>query len=315
MFSPQGQRRNPKRARRLFFLGASLLFGLPVLSVAQPSEIQFEDPGHDYAFLEVEPYSGFTAKDTLNTSGAKYGRIADQISFPIGMFNNHFMFGSIKNTVINRDVVYDGQKLNQGPLQRYWLAGGIELIDSPRHNSYLMAAVGLNSDLADLGRRDFNSEWIYTHSFTLRSNFHWGFGLDLQEYSGRFVDFFPVVHKWQIAAYPLFYLDWRFSDNTKFIWDADFLELRQFFFRKLAVTAGARFNLEFFALKRDATYQYRSVGAETGLQYSLGRHTYLRLKYKELLAGEEFVGLTDGTLHRGEINSGRSVRLNLAYGI
>ena len=239
---------------------------------AQPAEIQFEDPDHDYAFLEMESYSNFKSRNSDNTSASQYLRIADQISFPAGIWGNHFFFGSVKNTIISRDLVYQDVKLNEGLLQRYWLAGGIELINSPLYRSYFMAAAGLNSDFADLGSKDWNSEWIYTFAFVSNKNFKWGLGLDLQQYSGRFVNDYPMLfNKWQIAAYPLVYIDWRLTGTTKFIWDADYLELRHFFIRKLAATVGARFNLEFFALKQDASYEYRSVGAEGGCNTPLGR--------------------------------------------
>jgi hypothetical protein len=98
-------------------------------------------------------------------------------------------------------------------------------------------------------------------------------------------------------------------------WDADIVELRRFLGPSLALTLGARFNLEFFSLKEDASYEYRSLGAEAGAQYSLGRNCYLRFKYKELIAGREIVETTDGIFHPEWIRSGRSLRLNFAYGI
>ena len=292
------------------------VFILCTHSQSQPVEIPLEDPSHDYAFLEFEPFSNFKGTDTLNKSQPQNWRIADQISFPAGHLDGHLLFGSIKNTFIDRNIVYNGQELNDGLLQRYWLCGGIELLDSPGHTSYLMGAVGVNSDFADLNAGAWNSEWIYTHTFRVKPGFRWGLGLDIQQYSGRFIPMYPYLfHKIQIIPYPLILLDWRISSKTKFVWDADFMELRQFFTHKFATTLGLRFNQEFFALNNGASYDFRSVGAEAGLQYSLWNHCYLRFKYKELLAGREVLGLPDGTLHLDKIRSGRSLRLNLAYGI
>jgi len=239
--------------------------------------------------------------------------MADQISFPVAHLGSHLLFGSFKNTLISRDIVYQNQMLNDGLLQRYWMAGGILLKNTPRETSSFMAAAGLNSDFADLGPKDWNSEWIYTHAIQFTPRFRAGLGLDMQQFSGRFfrgqiLDYF--------VFYPLIFIDWRLMQNTKVIWDADYLELRQFVGNKLALTAGLRFNLEFFALKNDASYAYQSTGAEAGAQYSLGQHFYLRLKYKELLIGREMmIAPHDQALHQTWIHSGRSIRLNLAYGM
>lgn len=269
----------------------------------QPAQVNLEDPGQDFVFAELEPYSDFKSHSSLNQNSPQYWRVADQISFPAGHLYGHFLFGTFKNTFIDRDIAYNGLRLNGGLLQRYWLSGGIMLQDAPRHSSYFIVGAGLNSDFADIGTKDWNTEWIYGHSFVLSPTFQLGMGLDVQQYFDK------------LAPYPLIFLKWRFSPNTKLMWDADYLELRHFLAPRLAVTAGMRFNLEFFALKHDASYEYQSTGAEAGLQYSLGRHCYVRFKYKELIWGREYLGLPNGDVHRTWIRSGRSLRLNLAYGI
>ena len=285
---------------------------------SQPTREGFEDPKQDFAFFETEYYPEFKSQSPADRSQAQYGRIADQISFPLGHIDGNFVFGSFKNTLFNRDVHYNGTTLNDGLMQRYWLSGGVSLISSPRHASYFIAGAGLNSDFADLGSRDLNTEWIYTHVFHLNRDFQWGLGLDVQQYSGRFLRDHEVFlfHKWQLVPFPLFFMDWRFCETAKLVWDADFVEVRKFFGPRFAVTAGSRFNMEFFALKDDASYEYQSAGAEMGVQYSVGKHCYLRLKYKELYWGRENFGLpNDDGLYSEKIASGRSLRLNLTYGI
>ncbi len=305
--------------KKFFGAVSSAVLILCILSHSQPTTVDLQDPGKDFAFAEFEPYPEFKNKSASNGNQSQYWRIADQFSFPAGHVSGHFVFGSFKNTLMDRDIVYNGQKLNDGILQRYWLSGGINLVDAPKHSSFFIAGVGINSDFADVGSKDWNTEWIYTHSFKINPNFQWGLGLDIQQYSGRFIKgpFYPLVfRKWQLAPYPLLFVNWRLSETTKLVWDADFVELRKFLGPKLAVTAGVRFNLEFFALKDNASYEYQSAGAETGIQYSLGKHCYLSLKYKELLWGRENLGLPNGgPLHEEDIGSGRSLRLNLAYGI
>ena len=93
------------------------------LLCAQPTEIPLEDPRRDYAFLELEPYSNFKGTDTANISQSENWRIADQVSFPAGHIRDHFLFGSFKNTIVDRNITYKGQELNDGLLQRYWLCG------------------------------------------------------------------------------------------------------------------------------------------------------------------------------------------------
>jgi hypothetical protein len=105
------------------------------------------------------------------------------------------------------------------------------------------------------------------------------------------------------------------GDRTKLKWDADFLEVRRFLNPLLCFTAGVRFNLEFFALKNDADYEYNSMGLETGFQYAVGADIYVRIKYKELVWGRQTLGLPDGSRHTEDIAAGRSLRLNLAYGL
>ena len=118
----------------------------------------------------------------------------------------------------------------------------------------------------------------------------------------------------KIEPYPLFFLDWKLSSRLKLRADGDYAEIREFLHPKFSVTVGARFNLEFYALRNRADYEYRSVGAETGIQYAVGSNCYLRLKYKELVWGREYFELPEGTdIHA--IRSGRSLRLNFAYGV
>jgi hypothetical protein len=265
--------------------------------------IDLEDPSHDFAFLEVEPYWQFKNAVPLNENNPDFWRTAGEMSFPIGHIDGHYLYSSVKSTLMDQNIVYDGQKLNDGLLQRYWLSGGVFLLDSPQESATLTAAVGHNSDEANTGSKDWNSEWIGTYIEQYSPKLKAGLGLDVQQYFGKWV------------PYPLIFIDWRISGTTKLVWDADYAEVRRFIGAKLAFTLGARFNKEFFALKQDASYEYESTGAEAGTQYSLGKHCYLRLKYKDLFWGRELMGLPDGSMHRTWITSGQSVRLNFAYGI
>ncbi len=261
------------------------------------------DPAQDVAFLEFEPYPRFKDGPPVTDAQNQFWRIAGQLSFPAGHLGSHQVFGSYKSTFINRDIVYDSVKLNDGVLKRFWLAGGATIVDNPKTNSIFMAGLGLNSDMADLSLSDFNTEWIYAQTFIVSPAFNWGLGLDVQQY----------FHKYE--PYPLIFVEWRISDRTKLKWDADYLELRGFFTSRLCFTGGVRFNLEFFSLKDDAEYEYNSMGLETGMQYALGSNCYLRLKYKELVWGQEILGLPDGTHHIRDIERGRSLRFNFAYGL
>ena len=265
--------------------------------------ITLDDPSAEFAFLDLESYGAWKGSSTLNQSQAQVQRIAGQMAFPAGSLWDRSMFGVFKVTYIERNIVSDGLQLNAGPLQRYWLNWGITPIKTPSHSGTFMAAVGLNSDMADVGPKDWNSEWVYIHSFTVNPNFGWGIGIDVQQY---FIDRF--------MPYPLVFVDWRMSERTKLRWDADFLEVRGFLTPALSLTLGVRFNLEFFALKDDAGYEYNSYGAETGIQYALGKGFYLRFKYKELLGGTEIMYLPDGKRREEDILSGRSLRLGIAYG-
>jgi hypothetical protein len=282
------------RAIALFCIFASSAFALGMV-----------DPEQDFAFLEFEPYPSFQGKPpaAVESSQRRFWRLAGQMSFPAGTVAGHPLFGSFKSTLIDRDIVYDSTVLNDGILKRFWLSGGGQVMDNPRTSGVFLAGVGVNSDFADLGLLDFNTEWIYVQSFKFNANFHWGVGMDVQQY----------FHKYQ--PYPLIFVDWKISPKTKFKWDADYIELRRFMTPLLCLTAGVRFNLEFFALKQDADYEYNSMGLETGLQYAVGGNCYLRLKYKELMWGRETLGLVDGSHHTHGIDAGRSLRLNFAYGI
>jgi hypothetical protein len=280
---------------------AAALFGAVRSHGADSSATR--DPDQDFAFLEFEPYPDFQSVTQPNAGGSQMGRIAGQLAFPGGHVAGHELFGVFKSTLIRRDIAHADTILDGGLLQRYWLSGGIVLLDRPDQNAEFMVGGGLNSDMADIGLMDFNSEWIYAHNFILSPVFSFGLGADLQQY----------LHK--VAFYPLIFIDWRLNDKTHVKWDADYAELRRFLGNSLALTAGMRFNLEFFALQHDATYEYKSLGLETGLQYALGHNWYARLKYKELVWGRESVGLPDGQVFRERIVGGRSLRLNFAYGI
>ena len=284
----------------LLLLRIILIFGACVTS---PSASEMVDPNQDFAFVEFEPYPSFQNYSPAESGDQRIWRLADQISFPAGKINDHQLFGTFKSTLIDRDIVYNSVVLNDGILKRFWLSGGGVVLKTPRQSGVALVGVGVNSDFADLGWMDFNTEWIYAHSFLVNADFSWGLGLDIQQY----------FHKYQ--PYPLIFIDWKLSPKTKLKWDADFIEVRRFFTSRICMTAGVRFNLEFFALKNDADFEYNSMGLETGLQYALGGNCYLRLKYKELVWGHETVGLPDGTHHTRDMDGGRSLRLNLAYGI
>jgi len=290
-------------------IGAAVLVELVQLQVPRAENVfAAQDPSTDFAFLEFEPYpalggSRFQGPAVAPARVNRAWRIADQVSFPAGKVGNVQFLGEMKNTLMDRDIVYKGAKLNDGVLQRYWMSGGAMWDEGNGQSSLALGGVGLNSDFADIGLMDFNTEWIYSHFWTVSPAFNWGLGLDVQQY----------FHK--AVPYPLVFVEWKMSDRTKFKWDADYVEVRRFLSSGLCLTAGVRFNLEFFALKDDATYEYDTMGLETGIQYAVGANTYVRLKYKELVWGEEEVGLPDHSSHSAPLSAGRSLRFNLAYGL
>ncbi len=268
-----------------------------------------QDPSTDFAFLEFEPYPSFggprfSGPAVADNSAKRLWRLAGQLSFPAGKIDNHQLFGSFKTTIMDRDIVYrDSLVLNDGMLKRFWLSGGDSWKGSGGQSNMALVGVGINSDFADLGTKDYNTEWIYSHFWTPSAVFNWGLGLDIQQYFGKY------------EPYPLIFFEWMATDRTKLKWDADYLEVRRFLNPWLCFTAGVRFNLEFFALKNDADYEYNSAGLETGFQYAVGANCYVRLKYKELVWGRQTLGLPDGTHHTEGIDAGRSLRLNFAYGL
>ncbi|HKP95423.1 MAG TPA: DUF6268 family outer membrane beta-barrel protein [Fibrobacteria bacterium] len=272
------------------------------------SAMIMQDPATDFAFLEFEPYPSFGGGDrfsgpVVQASDKRAWRLAGQLSFPAGKIGSNQLFGSFKSTLMDRDIIYHDTILNDGVLQRYWLSGGSTWPGRGGQSSMALVGVGVNSDFADIGFYDFNTEWIYAHFWTPSPAFNWGLGLDVQQY----------FHKYE--PYPLIFVDWKLTDRTKLKWDADFLEVRRFLNPWLCFTAGVRFNLEFFALQRDADFEYNSMGLETGFQYAVGGNCYARIKYKELVWGRETLGVPDGGHHTRNMAAGRSLRLNFAYGL
>lgn len=276
---------------------------------AMASAFSMVDPATDFAFLEFEPYprfggSTFQGPAVSASPENRAWRVAGQLSFPAGKVGATQLFGSFKSTVMDRDIHAGAVKLNDGVLNRFWQSFGASWPGGGEGQSNMaLVGVGVNSDFADVGLFDFNTEWIYCHYWTVSPSFNWGLGLDVQQYFRK------------AQPYPLIFVDWRLGERTKLKWDADFLEMRRFLTSRLAFTAGVRFNLEFFALKDDASYEYNSAGLETGFQYAVGRDFYVRIKYKELVWGEEEVGLPDGSRHTAGLDAGRSLRLNFAYGL
>jgi hypothetical protein len=281
---------------------------LAMLARGIASAMSMQDPATDFAFLEFEPYPRFggerlSGPAVAPSSQGRAWRLAGQLSFPAGKAGDCQFFGSFKSTLMDRDIIYANQVLNDGILQRYWLSGGATWPGPQGQSTLVLAGAGLNSDFADLSPYDFNTEWIASHFWTPSASFNWGLGLDVQQYFRKF------------QPYPLFFADWKVTDRTKLKWDADFLEMRRFLSPWLCFTAGVRFNLEFFALKDNADFEYNSMGLETGFQYAVGGDFYARIKYKELVWGEETLGLADGSHHTRAMDAGRSLRLNLAYGL
>lgn len=289
------------------------LFGLHGIASAMSmpdAAPTLQDPATDVAFLEFEPYPSiggtrFVGSPVAGSSENRAWRLAGQLTFPAGKIGETQLFGTFKSTLLDRDIIYkDSLLLNDGVLERYWLSGGATFPWPNNQTNMALVGVGINSDFADIGLFDFNTEWIYSHSWILSPDLTLGAGLDLQQY----------FHKYQ--PYPLIFVDWRVSEKTKLKWDADYLEMRRFLSPWLCFTVGVRFNLEFFALKQDASFEYNSAGLETGFQYAMGRNFYARIKYKELVWGHETLGLPGGGAgYTRGIDAGRSLRLNLAYGL
>jgi hypothetical protein len=270
---------------------------------------EIQDPSTDFAFLEIEPYASFNGDRFSGPLMAdkpeqRPWRIAGQVSFPAGKIRNHQFFGSLKTTLMEYDIVYhDSLRLNDGRLKRFCLSGGDSWSGAEGRSSLVLVSVGVSSDFSDPSPKDYNSEWIYSRFWTPSPVFNWGIGLDIQQYFDTF------------APYPLLFVEWRVGDRTKLKWDADYFEARRFLNPRLCLTAGVRYNLEFFALKDDADFEYDSIGLETGFQYAVGADCYVRVKYKELVWGSQTLGLPDGSHHTNGIDGGRSLRLNFAYGI
>jgi hypothetical protein len=293
---------------RIKAIGLCALALLPLDHPRAANAFAIQDPAIDFAFLEFEPYPAFGGSRFQGPALApakvnRAWRLAGQLAFPAGKIGNTEFFGELKSTLMDRDIEYQGAHLNDGVLQRYWLSGGATWDGRNGQSSLVLGAVGVNSDFADMGLMDFNTEWLYAHFWTLSPSFNWGLGLDVQQY----------FHK--AMPYPLIFIEWKVGDRTKFKWDADYVEVRRFLSPGLCFTAGVRFNLEFFALKDDASYEYDTMGLETGFQYAVGANTYLRLKYKELVWGREEVGLPGGSTHAAPLSAGRSLRFNVTYGM
>jgi|GEM_PF-3478649 len=257
----------------------------------------------DAAFLDIEPYFDFGRSSDAPKEDGAFWRVAGQISFPGGSLAGHPLFGSIKSTFMNRDVAVAGERLNRGPLQRYWLAFGGEAYAIGRQNGTVLAGVGHNADGADWTRPGWNTEWIYVHKVTVSQRFSWGLGIDVQQYFGKF------------APYPLLFIDWQAASATHLRWDADYLEARQFLTQNFSLAAGVRFNLEFFNLGKNATYEYYSAGGELGVQYAISRHVFARLNYKHLFHGEEEIKDAAGLSYTRSVPTGNSLRMNVAFGL
>jgi hypothetical protein len=165
--------------------------------------------------------------------------------------------------------------------------------------------VGHNSDGNGPADPGWNTEWIYCHNIKVNDRLEWGLGLDAQQY-------FTAGH---IIPYPLIFFDWRVGSATELRIDADYLEARQYLTQNFSVAAGVRFNLEFFSLGQNGTYEYNSAGGEMGMQYAVADHVFLRLNYKQLFYGEEEIGLPQGATHTRSLPTGNSLRLNVAFGI
>ncbi len=284
-----------------------LLSGLAGL-VGKAAAFAPKAPSSDSASLEFEPYplfggSRFQGPAVAEASADRAWRLAGQMAFPAGKVGETQFFGQFKSTFMDRENRFRDETLNDGVLKRFWLSGGATWPGPDGQSNLALGAAGINSDFADIGPMDFNTEWIYAHFWTVSPSFNWGIGLDVQQYFRK------------AQPYPLVFIEWKAGERTKLKWDADYIELRRFLSPGLCFTAGVRFNLEFFALEDDATYEYNSMGLEGGLQYAVARNTYLRLKYKELVWGKEEVGLPDRSTHAGSLNAGRSLRFNIAYGM
>src|SRR4051812_7570602 len=113
--------------------GMRIAMGLIFLGLFHGAAIGLgmQDPGQDLAFLEFEPYPSFEKPPGNNVDHERFWRLAGQSAFPAGKIGNHQFFGSFKTTLIDRDITYNNQILNDGILKRFWLSGGATLVNTP----------------------------------------------------------------------------------------------------------------------------------------------------------------------------------------
>lgn len=263
-------------------------------------------PKNDYITVVAEQI--FTQNPTSGaeslTSGSTMQNFWVYTALPGFTVLKKDVFTALECDIIIRELQYRGQTINNTVLQRYGAFGGITLLRNEKQSGSLLLGSGIATDFSDVSGDIFYFHLIYDHRIRVSDRLLLGMGALISYNMGRFksppLNLLPTVI-WQPDA----------AVNVQIAWDN--LEVRRLVTERIAAVAEIRYDLSFFHLQEHINYEFETVAIGGGLNLSLGKNWYLRLRYKELVFKDEHIQIktaTIGARHLG-IGSGRSIRVLL----
>ncbi len=214
------------------------------------------------------------------------------------------IFVALEVDGVYRDLRYKGD-LGKPPMQRYGAFFGVGIVHTKAQDGSLLIGTGVASDFEKLTWDSRYFHFIYNHTMTLSENLTVGMGVLYSRNlggNGRTpVNLLPTV-KWKISPRTFVDVSW---DNAEFRW---------YVVSRLALALNARYDMSFFRVGEQAlAYQLETVGGGGGFDYQIIDDLFLKVRYKEILWGREFLGKYPAEPYVEDEVEGRSVRVFVTF--
>lgn len=210
--------------------------------------------------------------DTLGGDGSfQFGTA--YISLPGFRVFGKNVFMALDMEVTNRTISWDGDVVNDNPMQRYGLFAGITLIERERHRGSFLLGSGVATDFEQFGNRSWYLHVIYDHRFDISDKVDFGMGILLSYNLGEI--------RMPVNLLPSF--TWRITPKTMLTAAWDNLTFEQQVFPRTSLFAVVRYDLSFFGIGDRNRYEYESVSIGGGVNVRVAANYFVRIRYLESL--------------------------------
>lgn len=271
------------------------------------AELQWKprEPSYSYATMSVEHLSGSGIATGNFDAESSFQAWWSYVSFPGISVATRKIFLAAEIDGMDRRLVYQGERINGMTMTRIGIFGGTVLWKGAKHRGALMAGTGVASDFISLHRDAAYLHLIYNHRFTVSKRLQWGLGVLVMCNSGRWQQNPPFnllpSCKWTITPTTFLSVNW---DNA---------QLKQYVSKRVALVGDVRYDFSFFRLDNDISTEFETVAAGGGVDVWVVNDIYVRLRYKQLVYRNEYLGQDGTVLVNENVAGGRAIKLLLVY--